>query len=263
MKKFIMLLASLAMGGSILLGILNKSHLEEVVADLDSTNGEVSQVTQALGEEEDKRDAAVERETQAKDERNRVSAEVEGVKQQMKVVDRSIEEVEGDLKRIEIEQKEIDLAIERIFPDGDIKSADDLRMRLTMAKEMLMDKQNEKTELESRLVAADSEKKAVVAKVQEEENFQRSRAQKLALNGLVATVIAVNNDWGFVIVNAGRAHGVSADSSLLVKRGNSRIARLRITSLQDMITVTDVVDESLSSGISVQPGDKVIFESIR
>lgn len=45
------------------------------------------------------------------------------------------------------------------------------------------------------------------------------RAQKLALNGLVATVIAVNKEWGFVMINAGRQHGVSPDASLLVKRG--------------------------------------------
>ena len=100
-----------------------------------------------------------------------------------------------------------------------------------------------------------------VAKVKEEEKFQVQRAQKLAINGLIATVIAVNKDWGFVMVNAGREHGVQADSSLLVKRGNSRIARLRIVNLGDRSIVADVVDESLTSGIDVKPGDKIIFES--
>ena len=79
---------------------------------------------------------------------------------------------------------------------------------------------------------------------------------------MVATVIAVNNEWGFVMVNAGRAHGVEADSSLLVKRGNVRIARLRLVNLQDTACVCDVVKESLMKGIKVQPGDKVIFESL-
>jgi transcription elongation GreA/GreB family factor len=63
------------------------------------------------------------------------------------------------------------------------------------------------------------------------------------------------------MVNAGRAHGVSADSSLLVKRGNARVGRLRIVSLEDMMTVADVVDEAGVSGVVVKPGDKVIFES--
>jgi len=87
-------------------------------------------------------------------------------------------------------------------------------------------------------------------------------AQKLALNGLVATIIAVNNEWGFVMVNAGRQHGVGAESSLLVRRGNTRVARLRIVNLQDNMLVADVVKESLMKGFKVQPGDKVIFEDV-
>ena len=106
-------------------------------------------------------------------------------------------------------------------------------------------------------------KQVEVSKVREEEKFQMQRAQKLSLNGLVATVIAVNKEWGFVMINAGRQHGVTADASLLVKRGNSRIARLRIVTLEETSTVADLVDESLVKGVDIQPGDKVIFENVQ
>jgi hypothetical protein len=100
-----------------------------------------------------------------------------------------------------------------------------------------------------------------ISKVREEEKYQNQRAQKLAVGGLVATVIAVNNEWGFVMVNAGQTHGVSPDASLLVKRGNSRIGRLRIVNLEATSTIADLVDDSIVPGINVQPGDKVIFET--
>ena len=164
-------------------------------------------------------------------------------------------------KGIEIEQKEIDLAIRKQFPDGNIKTADDLKMTLTMLKDTLTDKQNEKADKTAQMEAAKQAQQVQIARVEDEEEYQVERAQKLSLNSLVATVVAVNREWGFVMVNAGRAHGVEPDSSLLVKRGNLRVGRLRIVSLEDMMTVADVVDENGVSGITVKPGDKVIFES--
>lgn len=261
MKKFIMILAGLTMLGAVVVGVLNKNDSVALTNEIIRVKGEVKDATEELGEAEDKRDDAIQRETQAKDGRNQAAAAVETVKQELKIVERSLEDVESELKRIDIEQKEIDLAVRKQFPDGNIKTADDLKMSLTMLKDTLTEKQNRKAELTAQLEAVQQARQVEVAKVQEEEEYQVERNQKLSLNSLVATVVAVNSEWGFVMVNAGRAHGVSPDSSLLVKRGNARVGRLRIVGLEDMTTVADVVDEAGISGISVKPGDKVIFES--
>ena len=71
----------------------------------------------------------------------------------------------------------------------------------------------------------------------------------------------MNGDWGFVMVNAGRAHGVTGDATLLVKRGEQRVARLRIVNIEETLVVADVVDGAEVSALKVQPGDKVIFEN--
>ncbi|MEX2580139.1 MAG: hypothetical protein WD342_13860 [Verrucomicrobiales bacterium] len=261
MKKFIMILSSFAMLGAAVVGVLNKNDLEQVNKELEVVRADVKDVTEKLGEAEDKRDDATERETQAKDARNQASAAVEGVKQNLKTIDRSLEDVSAELNKIEIEKKEIDLAVRQQFPDGNIKSADDLQTTLTMLKDTLSEKQARKAEMNAQLESAAQAKQRQLAQVKEEEEYQVERAQKLALNGLVATVIALNKEWGFVMVNAGRRHGVQPDSSLLVKRGNNRIARLRIVTLEDTSVVADVVDDSLVPGLDVQPGDKVIFEN--
>jgi len=261
MKKFIMVLSSLVMLGSVVLGLANKGALEELFRNLAAVQVEVKSADAKLAEVEDKRAEVTEKETQSKDSRNQASAAVEGVKQGLKVVERSLEDVTAELKKVEIEQKEIDLAVTKAFPDGTVKTADELQMVLTMFKETLTEKQTRKADLEATLASASQVKQASVAKVKEEEKFQIERAQKLALGGLVATVIAVNKEWGFVMVNAGRQNGVDPASSLLVKRGNTRIARLRIVTLQDTSVVTAVVEESVVSGITVQPGDNVIFEN--
>lgn len=263
MKKFIMILAGVAMLGAAAVGVLNKIDMEALRAELTDVRAKVQTATEKLGEAEDKRDDSLEKETQAKDSRNQAAAAVEGVKQELKIVERSLEDVTSEVKKVEIEQKEIDLAVRKQFPDGNIKSAEDLNMNLTMLKDTLTERQNRKAELTAQMEAANQAKQVQVSKVKEEEEFQIARAQKLALNGLVATVIAVNNQWGFVMINAGREHGVQPDASLLVKRGNSRIARLRIVTLEDRAIVADVIDDSVVSGIKVQPGDKVIFENVQ
>lgn len=256
-----MILAGLAMLGSAVVGLMNKGDIDRLSSELTQVKGDVKDATARLGEAEDNRDDAEQRETQAKDGRNQASAAVESVKQDLKVIERSLEDVAAEMKKVEIEQKEIDLAVRKQFPDGNIKSADDLKMTLTMLKDTLTEKQNRKAELQAQKEAAQQAKQTEVAKVEEEEEYQFERAQRLTLNSMIATVVAVNKDWGFVMVNAGKAHGVQADSSLLVRRGNSRVARLRIVSLEDMMTVADVIDESSITGVAVKPGDKVIFEN--
>lgn len=254
-----MIFASVAMAGAVVVGLVNKEDLSRVNDELEVARVEVKDATAELGAAEDDRDDAVEREVQSKDARNQAAAAVEGVKQSLKIVERSLEDVNAEMKTVEIELKEIDLAIMKQFPDGNIRNAEELQMSLTMLKDELTESQNSKAELNAQLTAASQAKQQEVAKVKKEEEFQVQRSQQLALNGLVATVVAVNNEWGFVMINAGRAHGVSADSSLLVKRGDARVARLRVTNIEDMMTVANVVDGSAVSGVSVRPGDKVIF----
>lgn len=263
MKKFIMILSCFVLLGAAVVGVLNKNDLDATNQELTRLKGEVVDVTNKLNEAEAKRDETREKETQAKDARNQASAAKAGVEETLKRLQREVEVVTDNLKKVEIEKKEIDLAVMKAFPDGNIRSAEDLQATLTMLKDTLTESQNRKTELNTQLGTAAQAKQTQIAKVKEEESFQMQRAQRLALNGLIATVIAVNRDWGFVMVNAGRAHGVTGDASLLVKRGNTRIARLRIVSLEEMAVVADIVPDSQVKGIEVQPGDKVIFENVQ
>ncbi len=187
-----MILSALIMMGSAFVGIINKDDLKKVVENLEQLRGDVKTATAQLGEAEDKRDDATEKETQSKDGRNQVAASVEGVKQELKIAARAVDDVSAELKKVEIEKKEIDLAVQKQFPDGKIKSADDLTMTLTMLKDTLTERQNKKAELATAVTTAQQTKQSEVSKVKQEEKYQMQRAQKLALNGLTATVIAAN-----------------------------------------------------------------------
>ena len=77
MKKFMMILAGVAMLGAAAVGVLNKIDMEALRAELTDVRAKVKTATEKLGEAEDKRDDSLEKETQAKDGRNQAAAAVD------------------------------------------------------------------------------------------------------------------------------------------------------------------------------------------
>ena len=106
--------------------------------------------------------------------------------------------------------------------------------------------------------------KASISKTEDQLSSARGRQldrdRGLRANTAEAVIQAVNNDWGFVVINAGQNQGFRGDSALIVKRGETFVAKLNITSLSKTQMVADIQPNSLAKGMSVQPGDAVILQ---
>jgi len=119
---------------------------------------------------------------------------------------------------------------------------------------------------------ADRKKGEVEAKLKKANDFQRvlddiirkieDRKKSFDRNGLVAQVVAVNNDWGFVVIDAGKSRGITPDTKLLVTRGLETVGKLSILSVEGNRTVANIIEESVVPGKAVAPGDKVILENL-
>jgi hypothetical protein len=90
---------------------------------------------------------------------------------------------------------------------------------------------------------------------------QIDRNRAIQANSTEATIVAVNQDWGFVIINAGENAGFRGDNQLMVKRGETFVARLNITSISKGQMVADIVTKSVPKGMVVMPGDRVMLVS--
>ena len=88
----------------------------------------------------------------------------------------------------------------------------------------------------------------------------KNRVQKA--NDLSGRILAVNEAWNFVVLNVGDKNGVASNAELLVKRGNTRIGRVRITSVEPSSSIADIIPGSLVGGLSIQPGDYVVSEYV-
>ncbi len=92
------------------------------------------------------------------------------------------------------------------------------------------------------------------------EQKERARQSISGRAGLQGRILAVNAGWNFVVLSVGDKQGVAVNAPLLVVRGSEPIARLRITSVEPSTSIADVIPGSVRKGVTVQPGDTVIFE---
>jgi len=102
------------------------------------------------------------------------------------------------------------------------------------------------------------------AKDQLEDVVKRIEDRKKSFdrNSMTATIVAVNNDWGFVVIDGGQNKGITTDTKLLITRGTETVGKLNIVSVENNKTVANIVQKSIRGGLSVAPGDKVILESL-
>jgi hypothetical protein len=77
--------------------------------------------------------------------------------------------------------------------------------------------------------------------------------------GIRGTVLAVNPAYNFVVLSLGARQGVEANSEMLVLRGGSFIAKIRISSVEPATAIGDIITSTLARGVQVQPGDTVVY----
>jgi hypothetical protein len=81
--------------------------------------------------------------------------------------------------------------------------------------------------------------------------------------GLSGRILAVNPGWNFVVLSIGDRQGAKVGSTMLVMRGSDAIAKARITAVEPSSSIADVLPGSVRKGVTVQPGDTVIYQGNR
>ena len=88
---------------------------------------------------------------------------------------------------------------------------------------------------------------------------EAQRKSKVMRSGLEGRILAVNSSWNFVVISLGDRNGVINNAELLIKRGSQLVGKVRVTSVEPSTSIADIVVNSVRSGLSVQPGDTVIY----
>lgn len=256
-----MALAALLLVAAIIFSIMNRGFLLDTLAKIKDTKAKIIVANKELDAREVERKGFEEDESEAKDLRNIAKAAMEESQEKLAIETRKVNQKIDNIKKIDKKQAELDVLVKLIFPNGIVETPDEIRSRLDGDKDVLASRKERQSELASSIAKLQAEQARQQSRVDSEEDKQFERRKKILLGGLEATIIGANDQWGFLIVNAGKELGVSPDSKLLVKRAGRQIATLRITTLRDKVSVCEVIKDSvLDRDTRVQPGDKVIFQ---
>jgi hypothetical protein len=126
------------------------------------------------------------------------------------------------------------------------------------------DKKAKQKKLEELMTLTDgAEKKLASGRAEVDRLSKRmvERSSRIGLNATEAVVTGVNQDWGFLVIGAGLNSGFTPQTGLLVERDGRVIAQVRPSSVEPTQTVAEISSQSLSSGVRLQAGDRVILST--
>ncbi|HRH94833.1 MAG TPA: hypothetical protein PLB55_02810 [Prosthecobacter sp.] len=168
---------------------------------------------------------------------------------------RTQEELDTKVKK----QQELTVKLEKLPKDVKPETiAEDINR---MKKEKL--EYEAQAEQKKKEVVAETDKVAgvqkrlddVVRKIEERrKNFER--------NSLTSRVVAVNYDWGFVVIDAGKSTGLTEDTKLIVTRGAQTVGKISVMSVDTRNSMAAIVPDAVVNGQIIMPGDRVILENL-
>jgi hypothetical protein len=129
-------------------------------------------------------------------------------------------------------------------------------------KQAIADAEGQVTKVQEQVAAKEGEVKKTQVRLDSVIEKIETRKKLFDRNSLNATIVAVNNDWGFVVIDGGENKGITADAKLLVTRGQETIGRLSIIGVDGNKTVANIDQKSVRPGVAVAPGDRVILETL-
>ncbi|MGJ8696119.1 MAG: hypothetical protein ACSHYF_07360 [Verrucomicrobiaceae bacterium] len=260
MKNILYIIAVVAIAAAGVFGWQVKSKTEEKIEARNALKAQNTQLTKTINTETDNKKAAEEATAAAQSGKDEAVASVDNAKAK-----------EGDLKRT-LDQEESRLASEKARVAKVDKFVAEIKKQLDGDVELdeipgivdaLREEKNVKTKkveeldlIREKLERNVTESQAEIVRVSNK--IQESKA-RVSGNTFQASVASVNNEWGFLVINAGEKSGLSGDSKLILTRDGRSLGKVLISSLEANQAIAEVVPESIAPGVRPQPGDSVIL----
>lgn len=118
------------------------------------------------------------------------------------------------------------------------------------------------------------EQRAVVARMETEKVDMRDEIRRLEIElaryreerkeegvmmteGLTGSIVAVNSEWDFVVLDLGSKEGLVADAHMLVHRDDQLVGRIRITDVRPHMAIAEIQRDWATEPL--QEGDHVLY----
>ena len=224
--------------------------------------GENKTLSANIEREEGNKETATQEKELALDEKSKAKAELDSAKSQASEFANTLDSVSGDLEVAAAEKKKIDASMEALrgkFPGIELEEVPRVVKDMEASQKRLVGEEEDASLVKKRLEEDIAKNLAESSRIVEKINQSIKRVEG---NTFQATIVAVDNDWNFVVIGAGEKSGLTGDSKLLIQRDGRLLGRLLISKLEPNTAVADVEPGSLRNGVALQAGDQVILESV-
>ena len=187
------------------------------------------------------------------------SEKLKAAKLKIAQIDNDAKQVDADMKDKTAKMADMNGKLTKLPPGFNPQTiAEDLNKIKAEIAELQNDSAKKKKEV------ADAEKKNSDTQKGLDDISAKIEARKKSFerNSMSFRVVAVNNDWGFVVIDGGEKEGITPDTKLLIIRGTRTVGKLSILAVQGNKTIANVLTETLAPNMSPVPGDKVILENL-
>lgn len=120
--------------------------------------------------------------------------------------------------------------------------------------------QNEVNESKALIDSLGKQKRDLEEKMVSLEAYKKRKEAEIMRKGVAGRILAVNPGWNFVVISIGDKQGAAMNATMLVVRDGVPIGKVRVTSVEPTSSIADILPGTVSKGVSIQPGDSVIFE---
>jgi myosin heavy subunit len=258
MGKVLLIVSIIITAASAALGFLNQKKLTTLGGEKAAAQQQVQQKTTELEQKTKDLKSTKESLTTVTAEKDQISAQVDTLKTEL---DKS----KTDLKDLNTQITDKTAEVTRLTTDLQTKEDELVKLRSGTPQTT--------SEPSPELQAQLQEKETLITKLQGDLDSSRGQLEELrkrendrrALkmrNGLEGRILAVNQAWNFVVLNLGDKNGVVSNAEMLIKRGAQLIGKVRVTSVEPATSIADIVSNSVPRGMSIQPGDNVIYQAV-
>jgi hypothetical protein len=139
----------------------------------------------------------------------------------------------------------------------EVGGVEPLKQKLAELQQEKTDRDEEVTSLGQKIAMAIERVKNLGDQATAMRTREAWQAQGIIPDRFRSRIRAVDNNWGFVVIDAGNRSGVTSGAVLDVKRNGEVIGQVRVTNVEQSRAVADILKGSLAEGTTVQPGDSV------
>ena len=263
MTKPLLIVCILLSLGAAVLGYLNRGKLLDTRAELENTSGQLASTQKQLETTQGELNTKKEEVTKLSSEKDTLTSELGEAKSEL---DKTKKDLTASQEQVTAAQTEI----EQLKQDSEAKDTRiaELEQQATSpegtpAGVETAEIQARLTELETVNQQLQDQNTSLSTQIAELRRKEEGRQKLQMRQGLTGTILAVNQAWNFVVLSLGDRQGVVPNAEMLIQRDGQYLGKVRVTSVEPSTSIADILVRTVPRGLSVMPGDKVIYQALR